>query len=326
MRLSHISWNLAGLALPLLVAAVTVPQLIQKLGNERFGLLALAWGLIGYAGALDLGIGRALTQLVSSLRGADDLADIPDVLATARRITLVTGLVGGSFVAATALLGGYAWIDAHGTPPLEIRSAMILLAIALPAQAMSATYRGMNEAFLNFKGISLLRAGLGVINFGGPYLVTLYTNQLPWLIATLVVSRVLALFAFDHLAARCMRIGGVGYKGVYSSKIARSLFAFGGWVTVSSIVSPILVQADRFVIASVISAAAVTVYVLPYEMVTQSLILVSSVSSVMFPTLSQLMRERPGEWRAYFRRWLYIMIGLMAVVSILMALLLPEVL
>ncbi|QYY27687.1 MULTISPECIES: oligosaccharide flippase family protein [Cupriavidus] len=326
MRLSHISWNLAGLTLPLLVAAVTVPQLIQKLGNERFGLLALAWGLIGYAGALDLGIGRALTQLVSSLRGADNLADIPDVLATARRITLVAGLVGGILVAATALLGGYAWIDAHGTPPLEIRSAMILLAIALPAQAMSATYRGMNEAFLNFKGISLLRAGLGVINFGGPYLVTLYTNQLPWLIATLVVSRVLALFAFDYLAARCMRNGGVGYKGAYSSRIARSLFAFGGWVTVSSIVSPILVQADRFVIASVISAAAVTVYVLPYEMVTQSLILVSSVSSVMFPTLSQLMRERPGEWRPYFRRWLFIMVGLMAVVSILMALLLPDVL
>jgi O-antigen/teichoic acid export membrane protein len=45
MRLSHIAWNLGGLILPLGVAALTVPPLIDRLGHERFGLLALAWGL-----------------------------------------------------------------------------------------------------------------------------------------------------------------------------------------------------------------------------------------------------------------------------------------
>jgi O-antigen/teichoic acid export membrane protein len=70
MRVSHVGWNLAGLSLPLLVAALTVPHLVEVLGKEKFGLLALAWGLIGYAGVLDLGIGRAVTQLVSRLRAS----------------------------------------------------------------------------------------------------------------------------------------------------------------------------------------------------------------------------------------------------------------
>src|SRR5450830_1373771 len=98
MRLSHVAWNLGGLAFPLGVAVLTVPHLIENLGQERFGLLALAWGLIGYAGTLDLGLGRALTQMVARLKGEGNFSSIPTVLATAGRITLVTGLIGGALI------------------------------------------------------------------------------------------------------------------------------------------------------------------------------------------------------------------------------------
>ena len=327
MRISHVGWNLAGLALPLLVAVVTVPHLIETLGNERFGLLALAWGLIGYAGALDLGIGRALTQMVASLRGEGDLSLIPDVLTTAARITLIAGVTGGILIASAALFGGAEWMRPKNTPPLEIRNAMLLLAIALPAQAMSATYRGLNEAFLNFKGISLLRVGLGLVNFGGPFLVALYTTELPWLIATLVVSRILALLIFRRLALMCFdNEPKMTKNGAYSSTIAQSLFSFGGWIAFSSVASPVLMQADRFLIAYVLSAAAVTVYVLPYEMVVQSLILVGAVSTVIFPNLSRLIHEQPNEWLAYFNRWLLIVAGMMLLACSMLALLLPTIL
>lgn len=327
MRLSHLGWNLTGLSLPLLVAVVTVPHLINTLGNERFGLLALAWGLIGYAGALDLGIGRALTQMVARLRGDGDLSLIPDALATASRITLVAGIIGGIFIALAAFLGGSEWIGSKTTPPIEIKNAMLLLAIALPAQAMSATYRGLNEAYLNFKGVSLLRVGLGLVNFGGPFLVALYTVELPWLVSTLVVSRLFALVVFRWLALACLASQpSTSKNGGYSASIAKSLFSFGGWIAVSSVVSPVLMQADRFLIASVLSAAAVTIYVIPYEMVVQSLILVGAVSTVIFPSLSQLMREQPDKWQAYFYRWLSIVAAMMLVTCTLLALLLPAIL
>lgn len=324
MRLTHIGWNLAGLSLPLVVAVVTVPHLIAELGNERFGLLALAWGLIGYAGALDLGIGRALTQMVARLRGDLNVSTVPDVLATAGRITLIAGIVGGAVIATAALLGAGAWVNAKHVSASELRNAILLLAVALPAQSMSATYRGLNEAYLNFKGISLVRASLGIVNFGGPYLVAHYTTQLPWLVATLVVSRLLALVTYKHLAHACLERQRVTQnEGVYSNSIAKSLFSFGGWITVSSVISPILLQADRFMIASVLSAAAVTVYVLPYEVVVQSLILVGAISTVIFPNLSRLMREKPNQWRVYFRRWLWMVVVMMIAICTLLALLMP---
>jgi O-antigen/teichoic acid export membrane protein len=327
LRLSHIGWNLAGLSLPLLIAVVTVPPLIARLGNERFGLLALAWGLVGYAGALDLGIGRALTQWVARLRGEGNLSTVGPILMTANRITLIAGLVGAVLIATAALSGLGSWVKADTILPSEIQYAMLLLAIALPAQAMSSTYRGVNEAFLNFKGVSLLRVGLGVVGFGGPYLISFFTIDLAWLAATLVLSRLMALAVYRWLALSCLKANHVALvQAHYVSTIAKRLFAFGGWVALSNVVSPVLMQADRFMIGVVISAAAVTYYVLPYEVVVQSLILVSAISTVIFPTLSQLLIEKSDHWQAYFRRWLYIVAAIMLVVCVALAVLLPTVL
>lgn len=329
MRLTHIAWNFGGLALPLIVAALTVPKLLAILGPDRFGLLALAWGLIGYASVLDLGMGRALTQMVSRLLGEGKRGDIPAVLATASRLTLIAGMAGGLAIGLAAFMGADAWVKTTTVAATEIVASMVLLAIALPTQAMSATYRGMNEAYLNFRGISLLRAGLGVVNFGGPYLIAQLTRDLPWLVASLVLSRLLAFFVFRHLALTCISenqaIAGKA-AGSYSTAIAKSLFSFGGWVTVSGVVSPVLVQADRFVIAASMSTAAVSVYVLPYELVVQSLIIVGAVSSVMFPSLSRLIRENNSEWKKYFRKCLWRVAALMAIVCGGLALLLPYVL
>ncbi|WP_231624590.1 flippase [Limnohabitans sp. 63ED37-2] len=310
--------------MPLLVAAVTVPALLDTLDKEKFGLLALAWGLIGYAGALDLGLGRALTQMVASLRGERRLVEIPDTLATASRITFVIGLIAGTLIALFALLGGASMIRTESTPEAEIQFAIFLLAIALPAQAMSATYKGLNEAFMNFKGISYLRAVLGIINFAGPYAVSFFTTQLHWLVSSLVISRIISLVIYKHLAAHCLqREPETQQPASYSPRIAKNLFTFGGWVTVSSVISPIMVQSDRFFIAAMISAAAVTTYVLPYEVVVQSLVLVGAISTVMFPGLSKLMQEKPDQWRAYFRKWLLRVAAIMMFVCVFLALFLP---
>ena len=156
MRVSHIAWSLAGLALPLMVAALTVPHLIDSLGSERFGLLTLAWALIGYAGALDLGVGRATTQYVAQLRANEQTASqlIHSALVTAIRVTLLTGCLGALIILFAAMLGIGNLVKVSQVSSADIKYSLFLLAIALPMQAMSATYRGINEAYFNFKGIS----------------------------------------------------------------------------------------------------------------------------------------------------------------------------
>src|SRR5918998_1230956 len=87
-------FNFAGQAAPLLVALVAIPLLIEGLGTDRFGVLTLAWIVIGYFSLFDLGLGRAMTQLVAERLGRGCERGIPPVVWTALSLMLLLGLVG----------------------------------------------------------------------------------------------------------------------------------------------------------------------------------------------------------------------------------------
>src|SRR5216683_2817089 len=91
-------WNLIGNGAPMLVAVVCIPILIQGLGKERFGVLTLAWALIGYASLFDLGLGRALTQLVARKLGTGEDREVPTLVWTSLFLMLLLGLAGTAAV------------------------------------------------------------------------------------------------------------------------------------------------------------------------------------------------------------------------------------
>lgn len=330
MRLTNIAWNFVGLGAPLIVAALTIPSLINKIGMERFGLLGLAWGLIGFAGIFDLGIGRATTQTISRLRGSNQLEQVPIVLKTAEILSFRTGLIGAILLCLAVLAGAYKYIKYNEVLDTEITLAAYLLAIAIPIQSMSAMFRGVNEAFENFREISLVRIGLGIANFLGPFCVALYTTRLEILVSTLLVSRLIAFYMYRNFAKTClnrtlprqMQDQSVQISPV----IAKQLLKFGGWFTVSCLISPFLVQADRYFIGAQISATAIATYTIPFEVVTQCLIIVGAISSVAFPSLSNLVHTQPDKAYTIFRKWLLRTTVIMFVIALVCAMLLPVIL
>ena len=96
-------WNLVATAAPMPVALYAIPVLIAGLGKDRFGLLALAWTLIGYFTLFDLGLGRALTQLVASEPGRRRGAlEIPSAFWTAEALMAILGAAGAAILIAAA--------------------------------------------------------------------------------------------------------------------------------------------------------------------------------------------------------------------------------
>src|SRR5579864_627462 len=87
-------WNLLGSGAPMLVAVFCIPILIRGLGKDRFGVLTLAWALIGYASLFDLGLGRALTQLVAKKLGTGEEKGIPTLAWTSLLLMSLLGLAG----------------------------------------------------------------------------------------------------------------------------------------------------------------------------------------------------------------------------------------
>lgn len=324
MKLSSIAWNLAGLGAPLLAALLSIPPLLNLLGKEGFGLLALAWALTALSGLFDLGLGRATTRLLAEQAARGDQAQMRQTLSTALRLTLPTGCAGALLFCGVLMLDLKDKLHLAHTDVSQVREAVLLLALCVPVQALIATYRGSCEGLQQFRGISLIRMTLGCANFFVPWAIACYSQNIALLVAGLLLTRLAALIAFRAVAARHVPdLPGDGTKRGLDRAAASALLKAGGWLSVSAVASPLLVQTDRFAIATVISTAAATSYAVPFDLVTQLLIVVSAVSTVAFPSIASALQEKPEQARLMFHRWLWRSALGMAVVTGSAALLLP---
>jgi O-antigen/teichoic acid export membrane protein len=326
VNLRNIIWNLLGLGLPLIIAVVTVPALLANIGAERFGFLGLAWGLVGYASILDLGMSRALTQKLAQNRHSPQEPQARAIVKSAVSLTLIVSalfMLGMFILAAT---GVEQFITVQETTSREILLSVLILALTLPVQAVSMAYKGINEAYLNFRGISMVRIFLGVANFGAPCALSYFTVQVHLLVLTLLVARLCALVAYFTLSRPCLPPLPAGQTARIDLHHTRALLQFGGWVAVSSVLIPILHQADRFFVGAMISAKAVTTYVLPYEITVQSLVLMGAVTTVAFPAISQMIQVDGARAHRAFVTWTVRITAIMLVVQGLLFMAMPTIL
>jgi O-antigen/teichoic acid export membrane protein len=305
-RLAHHSLlNLLGQGIPFVAAVVAIPLLIKGLGTDRFGVLTLAWMVTGYFSLFDLGLSRALTQVVSERLGAGQEKVAPPLVWAA------LGMMGGLGLVATALVAGISPWLVHSVLKIpaglqaETVQAFYLLALAVPVVVVTTGLVGILTSFHRFGVLNAVRAPLGILTFVAPLAVLPYSHSLLWVTAVLVLVRTLACAVY----AWASRDLFPPFQGdlVRQFETLRPLLRFGAWMTVTNIVSPVMQYLDRFVVGAMLSIAAVAYYATPYEAVTKVLIVPSAILGVLFPAFAASYRNDHGRLvRLYTRGTKYI--------------------
>lgn len=313
-------WNLVGAGLPLLLGAATIPYLIRMAGVEAFGVLTLVWALIGYFSLFDFGLGRALTQQVAAVRSSGRLAKLPGLVKTGLWITAVTGLIGGFVLALLADQLAFHWLKVSVTLQVSTYQALLVASIGIPLTTITTGLRGVLEAYEDFKVVNLLRICLGAANFGLPALsVMLVSTSLVWMVASLVAARAVVLVA--HLWLVHQRLPAGWISGQFEKRNLQNLLSFGAWVTISNIVSPLMVTADRFVISAVLGASMVAYYTVPHEGLSRVLILPSALTSALFPRLAYVMKTDVIGARRLYKKCLLLVTAAMIPICLVIAVL-----
>lgn len=276
--------NLGGHLAPLVVALVAIPLLIDGIGTERFGVLTVAWMAIGYFTLFDFGLGRALTQLVAERTGTADEAGIPALVWTAQLAMLAFGALGGLVLWALTPWLVHRVLNIPAVLHGETIGALHLLALAMPWVVGTAGLRGLLEARQRFGLVNAVRVPMGVLSFLGPVAVLPFSRSLVPVVATLAVIRVAAWVA--HLALCIRAVPELRRPGGLAAAELRRLARFGGWMTVSNVVSPIMVYFDRFLIGALLTMTAVAYYATPYEVVAKLLVVPGALLGVFFPAFT----------------------------------------
>jgi O-antigen/teichoic acid export membrane protein len=305
-------WNLIGNAAPMLVAVFSIPILIHWLGKDRFGILGLAWALIGYANFFDLGLGRALTQLTAAKLGEGKEQEVPTLVWTSLILMTALGVAGTVIVAALS-----PWLIHHVLKipqglQGEALHSFYLLALSVPVVITTAALRGLLEAYQRFALINALRIPIGIFAYAGPMLVLPFTRSLFAVVAVLTLGRFAGLIA--HLIFCIKVMPSTDKSSLWDRAVVGPLMRFGSWMTVSNIVGPLMVTFDRFVIGSLLSVTAVAFYTTPSELVSKLWLIPSSLLSVMFPAFStSFVQDRNRTALLYARSVKYLLLSIFPV-------------
>lgn len=285
-------YNLLGYSIPLIVALAFIPFLIKGLGDERFGILSLAWVIIGYFSFFDFGIGRTLTKIVAEKIGLNQTDEIPKIFWTSLFLMLIISLLGSLILIyfTPTLVTNYFKIST--SLQRESIYTFYALALSIPIVTTTAGLRGVLEAYQKFGIINIIRITLGVFTFLGPLLCLIFTKSLLWIVIVLIMLRVIIWILY---LIQCLKINkNIKDKFKFEFRLIKPIIILSGWMTVSNVVGPLITYLDRFLIGALISVAAVTYYSTPYEVVTKLYIIPTALVAVLFPAFSATISLQPN--------------------------------
>jgi O-antigen/teichoic acid export membrane protein len=304
----HTIWNLAGGLLPLIAAAACIPYVLHQLGNEAFGVLTLIWALIGYFSLFDFGIGRALTYELSKLRGNELQDEIPATLKAGLFLITVTGIFGCLVMAVLAPKLATDWLKISVNWQSDAQTAFQIAAIGVVFTTITSGLRGALEGLERFAASNLNKIFLGLCMFALPALsVYLHGASLSkialYLVGVRLFVMVLSVFQLrDYLL--------LANKPVVLCNI-KNLISFGGWITVTGVVGPLMVYGDRFFVSAAVGASLLPLYAIPQEGLQRLLIIPMALCGALLPHLATLKRaELEGVYRRNYKRVAITMFGL----------------
>jgi O-antigen/teichoic acid export membrane protein len=265
-------------------ALVTVPLYLHEIGAARYGIVSISWILLGYFGFLDFGLSRASANALGRLGGAPACERAP-VFITAFYLNLGLGVVGGLVLYAS---GDFLLRHAFSIPQAlrrETIAAFPWMVPMLPLGMVLGVASGAlesRERFLLSNSMNALGTVLGqVLPLGCAYI---FGPTLAVVIPALLLARLLVVVLIYAVA---IKLEWPVWPARFHGGWARSLFGYGAWVSISSLISPVLDTFDQILIGRLLGPVAIAHYAVPMNLAIRSQVLATALARTLFPRISR---------------------------------------
>lgn len=289
-------WNLVGQGAPMLLSFISIPLLVKGLGIDQFGAFTLIIVMINYLGLLDLGISRAMIQLLAEKIGRGEHSELPSIMYCGLGILSLAGVL-----AAAALLPLSGWITTSILRIPEHFSQDMALSLRLLALVTSVTVLNLGliaylEAQQRFNIMNTVRGTVSIGIQAALIFVAIYSPKLSTVVAVLSLEKIILCILLGIYCYRDLKQYGQPSR---ARRYLPRLVHFGKWIAVSNAINPLITSVDRFVLNRFLSIEAVAFYSTPYELAAKLLTLSSTLASALFPAFST-MHAQGDKNQVYF--------------------------
>ena len=267
---------------------IASPIIVHGLGMEAYGLLVLVGVTTNYFGFVELGLGRATIQNLARHRARGETSDFQEVLWTATAAYFALSLVGAlGLVAIAPLLVKHVLVVSPGLVP-EALWAFVLGAAGLVIALQRNVAQSVGTAMERFDLVSKVTLAIGALQAAANVGLVLLGAPLTGVMLGGLAVQTVALVVY----------WGVAWKLVpnlfpprWSLEKLRSLVRFGGYVTVSQVVAPLLENVEKMFIGALASVDQLPYYSVSYSGAWALTVVPTSLGSVIYPAMVRLLSQ-----------------------------------
>lgn len=276
----HVATQMLRLISNLIMTRMLLPQM--------FGVMSIVNVLLtGLNLVSDLGLGQGVIQ---NKRGAD-----PAYLNTAWTVQILRGALiwlGALLIAAALALLDYYSLLPPGSTYSDPRLPALVAGISINGLlggliSTKVATASRNLAVGKLVQIDIYSQTVAIVAM----VIWAHFNATAWaLIAGAIISSITRL-SLSHTL-----LPGETNRLHWDRSAFRDIFGFGKWIFLTSILGFLASNGDRVILAGLIDASSLGVYVIASFMIVATLQIFSKITNnVAFPALSEVARERPNQ-------------------------------
>jgi O-antigen/teichoic acid export membrane protein len=270
----------------LLVGVFLVPFVLERMGEEGYGVWVFVNSIAGYSGVLYLGFGPTVCRYVADHRARGEWEQVNRVVSSVVAVYFVAGgmvmLLAGGFAMAAA------WIDKWGSLPLyEVQLAILILGLNMGAGMVGSVYGGILFAAQRFDLVSSVQGATALIRLG---LTVLFLQQMHGLLTlaaifltvTLIENGLTAWLAYRQTPTLSVRRRWV------TRNVLKECFGFSAFTALRWISGRLIYLTDTVVIGFVLGPTAIVPYYIGSRLVQMVHTPLEKIADVVLPSAGEL--------------------------------------
>lgn len=288
---SIIENSLSGVMIPLVKIVITFvmsPLIVRALGNYDYGIWEMVFAVVGYMGILDLGLMPAIVRYVARFQALEDRTELHKIYSSAMAFLFPVGLGMALVMFGIALFAPELIIKGTGGTPQKYFIFLMIVAGQTFVTFTGSLFDCFLEGFQHYKLRNLATIVMSIVGSailypllknGGSLTTVAAINALGYLIKYSYFGIMLSTKHYGAFRFRRVDVSYATLKGMFSFGIKSLIYAIS--LRISTVT-------DSLVIGAFMGPAAVTLYIIPYNFISQARTMIWALSRSFMPLFSEL--------------------------------------
>ncbi|MGI8408519.1 MAG: oligosaccharide flippase family protein [Pyrinomonadaceae bacterium] len=293
--LKNTAFSIFSWVFPLCLAFISTPLLVKGLGNEQYGIYAIALGFVSFA--FSSGVGRIAAKYIAELRASGETEKLSEAVSATIWLTVVIGLLQAIILALAA-----PYIVSEILLISPDTGKQVLLALYLAAAGgmflmISYVFQFMLHGISRFDRLAWITNLSAVLLNAGNVLLMLYGFGV--LVILIWNAIVFALIGFLYYWGSMRLLPEFHFVFRINKGTAKSVAAYASSIVLYQALTSILFIFERTWIVRKFGPEALTFYVVPLMLAIYMHGLLASFVQVLFPVVNELLLDLDKLKRLY---------------------------